>query len=356
MGAAGLWSTATDLAKFVNEIMLSWKGQSNKVISLEMTTEMLSTHADDVPDMNPLDLTYGLGWYLWEFGKYTYFVHGGDNPEGFQCIVIGLPENGWGVVIMTNGVNGDRLYFEILYSIAEVYGFLPPLRTLAVFGYVISLLFLLLILWLVAYLMLWIWSKKSVRELESQKRRIVSRYLPVFLFLIPLTIIISAVVYYITLEIITDIAANPSLETHQSLKALGMIERGNLFTQHGMMEEALMAYEEAENIEPDLNIYAEDWNKLCWYGSLWGDAGDALVACDRAVELAPEDALIKDSRGLARALSGDYAGAIEDFTEYVEWLQKNRGDEYEINLRQIWISELEAGQNPFDEEMLLELR
>ena len=356
MGAAGLWTTPTDLALFTNEIMLSWNGRSNKVLSREMVIQMLTSHADDVPDMSPFNLDYGLGWYLWNFGNHSYFVHGGDNPEGFQSIVIGLPEKGWGVIIMTNGVNGSRLYFEILYQIAAAYGFLPSLRTLAFIGYLIFLILFVLIIWLIAYLVMLIWFKKTGLPENSKKKSVISQYRRIYFLLIPAAIIISAIAYYINLEIITAMATDPILETHQSLEALGMIERGNLFAQHGMIEEAISAYAEAEIIEPEINISASDWNNLCWYGSLWGYAEDVLSACNRAVELAPEDAGIVDSRGLARALTGDYAGAIEDFTVYGEWLEKSGEYEYDKELRTFWISELKSGRNPIDEATLMELR
>jgi len=151
-------------------------------------------------------------------------------------------------------------------------------------------------------------------------------------------------------------ATDPSLETHQSIEALGMIERGNLFAQHGMIDEAIATYTQAETIESDINISASDWNILCWYGSLWGYAEQVIYACDQAVELAPESAGIKDSRGLARALTGDYAGATEDFSEYLEWLENHGGETYEINLRRTWIAEMNAGRNPFNEKTLTELR
>jgi hypothetical protein len=178
----------------------------------------------------------------------------------------------------------------------------------------------------------------------------------VFLLLIPAAVLISAFPYYIALEAVTTVATDPSLQTHQSLEALGMIEGGGLFAQHGMMAEAMAAYAEAKDIEPELEISASDWNKLCWYGSLWGEAEDAMEACDRAVALAPEAAAIKDSRGLARALVGDHTGAIDDFQVYVDHLEKRGGHEYEASQRRAWISELEAGRNPFDEATLMELR
>ncbi|MBM3126580.1 MAG: hypothetical protein FJZ87_16170, partial [Chloroflexi bacterium] len=356
MSAAGLWTTPTDLALFTNEIMLSWNGRSNKVLSREMVNQMLTSHADDVPDMSPFNLDYGLGWYLWNLGNHSYFVHGGDNPEGFQSIVIGLPEKGWGVVIMTNGVNGSSLYFEILYQIASAYGFLPSLRTLAMIGYLIFLILFVLIIWLIAHLVRLIWFKKTDLPENSKKKSVVSQYRRIFFLIILVAIILSAIAYYFSLEIITAMAAGPSSAPSQSLEALGMIERGNLFAQHGMIEEAISAYAEAEIIEPEVNISASDLDILCWNGSLWGHAEDVLSACNRAVELAPDNAGIVDSRGLARALTGDYAGAIEDFTVFVEWCEKTGGDEYYKNLRVYWISELKSGRNPFDEATLMKLR
>jgi CubicO group peptidase (beta-lactamase class C family) len=356
MGAAGLWTTPTDLAILSKEIMRSGQGQSNIVLSKEMVDQMLAPQVENVPFMEPFDSDWGLGWQLVNLGRNTYFVHGGDNPEGFQSIVMGLPEQGWGVVIMTNGVDGNRLYFEILYQIASVYGILPPLRTLAIVGYLVVLILVLLLFWAIAFLLLSIRSRKKENAETSNKKGIVRIYPRVLALLILAAVLISSVAYYLGLEIVTAIAVDPSLETHQSLEALGMIERGNLFAQHGMVKEALVTYADAQNIEPDLNITASDWNRLCWYGSLWGDAENAMVACNNAVKLAPDNAAIKDSRGLARALTGDFSGAIEDFTEYVEWLEKNGGSEYEKNLRLSWISELESGINPFDEAMLMEMR
>jgi hypothetical protein len=81
-----------------------------------------------------------------------------------------------------------------------------------------------------------------------------------------------------------------------------------------------------------------------------------MGACERAVALAPGNAPIADSRGLARALTGDYAGAAEDLRSYAEWLEKHGGTKRDIKMREFWISELEAGRNPFDEAALAELR
>jgi hypothetical protein len=52
---------------------------------------------------------------------------------------------------------------------------------------------------------------------------------------------------------------------------------------------------------------------VCWSGATGGFAREVLPACDHAVKLAPNNGNYHDSCGLARAVSGDTAGAIQDF-------------------------------------------
>jgi tetratricopeptide (TPR) repeat protein len=111
---------------------------------------------------------------------------------------------------------------------------------------------------------------------------------------------------------------------------------------------------------------AGDANRLCWNGSLGGFAEEVVDTCEQAVELATEqeEPFHVDSRGLNRALTGDTAGAIEDFQFFVEQLQDIEMEDEErastiaeaIARREAWIAALEAGENSFDEETLEELR
>ena len=69
---------------------------------------------------------------------------------------------------------------------------------------------------------------------------------------------------------------------------------------------------------------------------------------------------LRDSRGLNRALRGEYAGAIEDFTAFVTWARP-RGATNEriaklVVRREALLTALGAGQNPFDAAMLQALR
>jgi WD40 repeat protein/energy-coupling factor transporter ATP-binding protein EcfA2 len=113
------------------------------------------------------------------------------------------------------------------------------------------------------------------------------------------------------------------------------------------LAEAAMAW--AEEIgNPDV------FNALCWERSLAGMAKMVLPFCERAVALAPSRADFRDSRGLSRALTGDYPGAIDDFTYFAKWKKKNsEGDSSESwKQREDWIAELEKGESPFDPKTL----
>ena len=84
---------------------------------------------------------------------------------------------------------------------------------------------------------------------------------------------------------------------------------------------------------------------------------DVLAACERAVVLASEYGEIRDSRGVARTLTGDYPGAIEDFQQFLAWEAKNpEPREEQMRQRQDWIRMLQVQQNPFNAELLQRLR
>ena len=111
MAAAGLWTTPTDLALFVREIMLAKEGRSDRILSQVMVELMLS----------PVKEGVGLGLFIQGSGADLMFSHSGGN-EGFRCFMMAYPERGQGAVIMTNGDLGLDLMPEIMRSLAVEYG------------------------------------------------------------------------------------------------------------------------------------------------------------------------------------------------------------------------------------------
>jgi tetratricopeptide (TPR) repeat protein len=135
------------------------------------------------------------------------------------------------------------------------------------------------------------------------------------------------------------------------LVARHLVRTGERLVGQKQVTEAIAAFTGALEFDP--KIEADSWNALCWGGSLNGSANEVMYACEHAVALEPDNGGFRDSRGLARALTNDYAGAIDDFRFYIKWGQendergrKNRPQEA-LQKRRVWIQELEAGRNPF---------
>ena len=109
--AAGLWTTATDLAKFAIEVQLATAGRSKKVLSPAMAREMIT----------PVGVgPYAVGFDVSKQGEGWYFGHGGSN-WGFQCNLIAHRVRGYGAVIMTNGDGGGALINQIRQMIQREY-------------------------------------------------------------------------------------------------------------------------------------------------------------------------------------------------------------------------------------------
>jgi CubicO group peptidase (beta-lactamase class C family) len=114
---AGLTTTPTDLAKFTNEMMLSYRGQSETILSQEMTKQLFNKEFNLDPGMFGIPLSEGLGVFLTGKGKDLLFMHPGSNIPGLNCWLIGWPERGTAAIVMTNGAKGELLAMEIISAI-----------------------------------------------------------------------------------------------------------------------------------------------------------------------------------------------------------------------------------------------
>lgn len=101
--AAGLWTNPSDLAKYIIETQLSLLGNSNKILSKELSEQRLNDN---------------LGVFLNDLKGTKYFCHSGGN-EGFVCYYEGSLEGGNGIVVMTNGRNFGMVQ-EIVNSVASL--------------------------------------------------------------------------------------------------------------------------------------------------------------------------------------------------------------------------------------------
>lgn len=115
----GLWTTATDFAKFIISIQQALDNK-HSLLRKETAVEMLTPVLDSSNS--------ALGVFIEEIGGKKYFTHSGGN-FGFRSVYYGSFSTGTGVVIFTNSENGQPLMNEIINSVATAYnwkGFYNP--------------------------------------------------------------------------------------------------------------------------------------------------------------------------------------------------------------------------------------
>ena len=105
----GLWSTPTDLAHLLRELMLASRGNEGRWLPPELAREMLS----------PQIQGQGLSVRLRGKGRSRYFLHGGGMP-GFVALFVAFPETGQGAVVAING-GAYPLLGEVLRAVAAEY-------------------------------------------------------------------------------------------------------------------------------------------------------------------------------------------------------------------------------------------
>jgi CubicO group peptidase (beta-lactamase class C family) len=120
--AAGLWTTPSDLARFMIEVQLSLEGRSNKILHQSMVKKMVTPGGVG---------SYALGFTAGSDSPHRpakageenrYFGHTGGN-WGFRSNFEGHLEGGNGFIIMANSDDANPILFrELPARIRAVYG------------------------------------------------------------------------------------------------------------------------------------------------------------------------------------------------------------------------------------------
>jgi CubicO group peptidase (beta-lactamase class C family) len=115
--AAGLWTTAGDLARAGLEVLRALDGRPGTLLRGEWARAMLQ------PQTPPLAEGFcpALGFFLRGEGPALRFYHTGWN-EGFVSLAVFYPQAGQGAVVMLNSNEGNDLMFEIARATGREYG------------------------------------------------------------------------------------------------------------------------------------------------------------------------------------------------------------------------------------------
>ena len=127
MNAAGsMETTVADYSRFMAAVMQG-KNLSRKSWDEMLTPQIRIYSAEQFPSLNTditakndkIELSYGLGWGLMKTSEGKAFFKEGHD-DGWTHYVIGFPEKGDALLIMTNSSNGEKIFTELVEKITGV--------------------------------------------------------------------------------------------------------------------------------------------------------------------------------------------------------------------------------------------
>jgi CubicO group peptidase (beta-lactamase class C family) len=111
MAAAGLWTTPSDLARWILAVQRSLAGDTTGPLQPWLAREMVAARPG----------RHGLGPSIEGEAGALRFGHGGANA-GFRGVFVGYLDGGRGAVILTNADAGATVASELMLAIAAEYG------------------------------------------------------------------------------------------------------------------------------------------------------------------------------------------------------------------------------------------
>lgn len=111
LAAGGLWTTPSDLARFLISVTQDLNGETSQLLSREGARQL----------MTPGFKNWGLGVELGSSGGPRRLGHTGHNV-GFVSEYVIYPDSCQGAVVMTNADQGGWLIAELLRAIGDAYG------------------------------------------------------------------------------------------------------------------------------------------------------------------------------------------------------------------------------------------
>jgi CubicO group peptidase (beta-lactamase class C family) len=124
--AGSMETTIADYARFLLAVMQgkeisqkSWQEMFSPQIRINSKAQFPSLRTDTTNKNNNIQLSYGLGWGLFNtpYGR-AFFKEGHD--DGWGHYAIGIPEKQIAVLIMSNSSNGESIFTKLVEKITGV--------------------------------------------------------------------------------------------------------------------------------------------------------------------------------------------------------------------------------------------
>jgi CubicO group peptidase (beta-lactamase class C family) len=125
--AGSMQTTVADYTRFISCVMQA-KGVSNQAKQEMLSPQIRIFNKQQFPSLNndttsknrEIQLSYGLGWGLFKCYYGWAFFKEGHSDDGWQHYVISFPDKKNALVIMTNSLNGESIFKELVENISGV--------------------------------------------------------------------------------------------------------------------------------------------------------------------------------------------------------------------------------------------
>lgn len=120
--AAGVNASITDMSKF----LLGQMGRRPEALSLEVLNPIQSRVTKNTPAQNYYGVrkavgntAYGMGWRVFDYGRYKNFIHHGGHVKGFRTEMVFNRDLQIGMVFLTN--SESRFAKDIIFRFLDMY-------------------------------------------------------------------------------------------------------------------------------------------------------------------------------------------------------------------------------------------
>jgi CubicO group peptidase (beta-lactamase class C family) len=125
--AGSMETTITDYTRFIS-CLLQGKGLSNQAkqemlspqIGIFTKRQFPSLNNDTTSQYKGIKLSYGLGLGLFKTNYGLAFFKEGHSDDGWQHYTLGFPDKKSAIIIMTNSLNGESIFRELLENMTGV--------------------------------------------------------------------------------------------------------------------------------------------------------------------------------------------------------------------------------------------
>ncbi|MET0465959.1 MAG: serine hydrolase domain-containing protein [Chitinophagaceae bacterium] len=125
--AGSMQTTITDYTNFLAGL-LQGKGLSNDARKEMLTPQIRIFSKRQFPSLNTdttsaykaIDLSYGLGWGIFNTNYGQAFFKEGHSDDGWEHYLIAIPDKKFALVIMSNSMNAESIYKELVETLAGV--------------------------------------------------------------------------------------------------------------------------------------------------------------------------------------------------------------------------------------------